>query len=268
MPYIDRKDIAEEKSTYANQKMTPNVLRITDNYAPTSTPIYIYNVGPLDFGMEQGIQRVPNHPHLYIKACPTDKEVELVGEISHPFPVADFDSNGIRFTRWTNGYREATVMLNPQNPGLDQNWDGGNLDFPKNNLNNYGIFWSESFPPKKEEVELARKRMEKTFSAELSTMEQIERENPASVKYAVTRTAIAAANYYSNKNGEPLNFSWYNTTYRPKSETFGKVECENCFNLIHPKTAKCSHCGLIRDKKRAIELGLLEAPAKPEKTTK
>jgi hypothetical protein len=257
MPYIERKDLAEEKSTTVNQKLFPNVLRVTENYAPKSTPIYIYNVGPLDWGREQGIQRVPNHPHLYFKACPSDKEFELVGEIGHPFPVEDFDTNGIRFTRWTDGYSEASKMLNPQNPGLDQNWDGANLDFPKNNLNNYGIFWSESLPPKKEEIASAKKRLEATFAKELSIIEQIEREDPAAVKNAVTRTARAAANYFSNKNGEPLNFSWYNTTYRAKNETFGKVECENCFNLIHPKTAKCSFCGLVRDKKRALELGLI-----------
>jgi hypothetical protein len=251
MPYREVPEVAQEKETQVNRMMTPNVLLVTDNYAPSSIPIYIFSVSPLPWGKEQGIQRVPNHPHLYIKACPPTEEYVLVGEVAHPFPVEDFDTNGIRFTRWTNGYLEAAKMLNPQNPGLDQDWDGAQLDYPKNNLNSFGVFWSLSNPPKPEEVAAAKRRMEATFSKELAVLAQIEREDPASVKNAVTRTAHAAAEYFSQKNGDPLNFSWHNNNYRAKNDTFGKIECPNCYEKVHPKAAVCPHCSAILDEVRA-----------------
>jgi hypothetical protein len=236
--------------------LLPNELNIQGGYQPETSPIYIYNIAPLEWGEAQGLKRAPNHPHLYMKPCPADKDYIQVGSITHPFPTADFDSNGVRFVRWENGYIEASRMLNPENPGIDQNWDsnGGQFRHPKGNLNAYGIFWSVNNPPLPEELAAARARLEKTFKNELKVVADAEASGvPLVQQSVVTRTAHAAAEYFS-KNGEPLNFSWHRTDLRVKNEMAGKIECPNCAELINPKAATCRFCEAVIDEKRAKEL--------------
>lgn len=248
------------KSAEINERtgVTPNHLNVQSGWEPQTTPIYIYNVGPLEFGEAQGIKRIPNHPHLFLKKCPTDKKYILVGSITNPFPIEDFDSNGNRFVRWENGYKEATRMLNPENPTLtDQDWTNPAAEFrhQKDNLNAFGLFWSVNCPPLDEEVAAARKRMEATFQKELKVMAEYESQGVPLASMPVTRTAHAAAEYFST--GEtPLNFSWHRTDLRVKNEIAGKIECPACFNLIHPKAATCTFCDAVFDEERAKKFHL------------
>ena len=170
MPYDERPEISAQLSQKANAVYFPNVIaEVQENYAPKSIPIYVYNISPIEFNL----YRPPNHPHMLIRACPEGEAYRLVGQLEHPFAQIDYDQNGNRRIDYTNGYREATVMLSPQNPGIDQNFDSPDALNVGGNLNNYGVFWSVSNPPTQPELQAARQRMETSYKTELEDRKSV-----------------------------------------------------------------------------------------------
>jgi hypothetical protein len=245
---IERPDIAQGHARERNQAFFPNDIReIADNFSPTSIPIYVYNVSPLEFNEP----RYPNHPHMWIKPCPAAKEYVLVNSITHPFPENYRDENGNLLVRWTNGYREATRMLSPANPGSDQNWQTVDPMNVGGNLNNFGVFWSVHNPPLPEELAAGRDRLGKTFKAELAELSKIESGvgGTAEAQARANNISHAAANYFGTSH------SWHRSDLIPKGAKAGAtIECPNCMEQIAAIAAVCRHCDAVLDEDKARRL--------------
>ena len=177
---------------------------------------------------------------MLIRACPEDQEWILTGTIEHPFPQKDYDQNGNMRIDYIDGFKEATVMLSPLNPGRDQNWSNPDAFNVGGNLNDFGVFWSKENPPLPVELAAAKRRMERTYQAELKEMAKIEAKNPANAAERANDISHAAANYFGEST------SWHRSDLKPKVET-GKVECGVCGEGIQRSARLCIHCGAPTD---------------------
>ena len=246
MPYIERGDLAEARSERFNETITPNTLHPGDDtFGVKKVEIFIYNVAKFGWDLRDGVSRPPNHPHLTIAACPEDDEYILAGRLEHPYPEVWFDQNNDRQVRHVNGYREATKMLSPRNPGIDQDWDVEDGLSRFDNLNALGVFWSVHNPPTDEEVAAAKGRLEKTFRAELVRMNKIERENPQEAPSQANKIARAAAEHFNTPR------SWHQFDLSARQATGGRVPCPNCSEMIVPSAAVCRHCDAVLDEEKA-----------------
>jgi hypothetical protein len=260
MPLIERPDVAKAHAAERNAAVSPNVLaEAQENFgAVVDVPIYFYNVGPMEFSEP----RYPNHPRFFIPACPPGKPyVQAKGSITHPFREIREDQNGNRFPVLTNGYREAAKMLNPMNPGLDQDYHEPSALNVNGNLNRMGVFWSVNNPPKAEELAAARARLEETFRQELSDMVSVEtQEGPEGARARANRLSRAAASYFGQ------SYSWHRTDLVPKDVNVGKVPCWACGEEIRPAALLCMHCGApMAEAKRAswLEQKFAEKKVRP-----
>lgn len=239
---VQRDDIANKHAQQRNAALTPfNPKDITDPDVITrdEATIYFYNVGP----MEHTEGRPPNHPRMYIKACPPDQEYVMArGSIAHPFRELREDQNGNQFLVPTSGYREATKMLSPMNPGLDQDWYDPNAFHHGLNLNRYGVFWSLNNPPQKEEIRAAKKRWEETCRQELKEMADImARDGEEGCRARANRLSRAAADYFGQ------SYPWHRTDLVPRKTDAGKVDCGACGERINANAKICKECGAPTD---------------------
>lgn len=251
--YISRPDLSAAKSTERNQAYFPPVIsEITPTFNAPEISVYVYNVSRLEFNES----RPPNHPHMLIRACPAGEEYIHTGTIVHPFPQKDYDQNGNMRIDYVDGFKEATVMLSPQNPGRDQNWTSPDALNVGGNLNDFGVFWSKHNPPLAVELQAARHRMERTYTAELKELAKIEAKNPANAAERANDISHAAANYFGEST------SWHRSDLRPANENRGKVECGVCAEPIQANAKICIHCGAPTDaKKQEAWLEAKTAPA-------
>ena len=233
---VVNKQKGDEIARAQNEAYFPPVIaEVQQDFGIKSVPIYIFNVAPL----EHNSPRPPNHPHLFIRACPKNKPYILVGQIEHPFREVSRDQNGNQKVNLTDGYREATKMLNPMNPGTDQNFAEEGF-MAGGNLNNYGVFWSKHNPPLDEEVSAARKRMERKFGESLDLMMKIEaEEGAAALPGRVDRVAHAAADYFGR------TFSWHQR-FVPDTKP-NQVACQACGESISAVARICKECGAPTD---------------------
>ena len=233
---------ARKLESDANDAIFPNVItEIQETFTPQKTTIYVYNISKIEFNFP----RPPNWPHLLIRACPQNKPYLLVGQLEHPYAQFTEDQNGNRKVEYKNGYREATVMLSPMNPGVDQNFDSPDPLDVGGNLNNYGVFWSANNPPHPQELEAARKRMEKTYRQELDVMAGLEAKSPEEAKDRANNISHAAANYFGR------SYSWHRSDLVPAEGA--KVPCDVCGELIQPVAKICVHCGAPTDEEKQAQ---------------
>ncbi len=236
--YIPRPDVSEAKSTSRNQAFFPPVIMdITPTFNAPEVEIFIYNISRIEFNDS----RPPNHPHMLIRACPEGEEYIHTGTVVQPFPQKDYDQNGNMRIDYVDGFREATVMLSPLNPGRDQNWSNPDAFNVGGNLNDFGVFWSVNNPPLPIELAAARRRMERTYQAELKEMAKIEAKNPANAADRANDISHAAANYFGEST------SWHRSDLKPKNEGLGKIPCEVCGESIQASAKLCIHCGAPTD---------------------
>lgn len=246
MAYNERPDLAASRAATMNEQFFPAGLRTTQSFGIKPIPIYVFNISSMGWESKDGLSRPPNHPHLTIKACPKDKLFILTGMLQHPFEQISYDQNNNRTVELVDGFREATVMLSPMNPSVDQDWRMDDAFNRGGNLNEYGVFWSTSNPPKDAELAAARKRLEDTYKEELRVMKEVEDKNPADASARSTKISHAAANYFG------LSFSWHRSDLVPKEA--GKQPCANCAEMISPSAAVCRFCGAVIDEKKARKL--------------
>ena len=229
---IDRSDIATAKAAERNGVLT--LLPGQENFGAEEVPIYFYNVSQLDFNTP----RPPNHAHLYIRACPKGEPFIMArGSIVHPFQEIREDQNENKFPVLTNGYREATRMMNPMNPGTDQSFAIASEFHHGDNLNDFGVFWSLNNPPTAEELSTAKKRMETTYRKELERMGRAKTADEA--LQMRNRISAAAADYFG------VSATWHQTDLI--SRDHGKVECGACGEKIQPTAKLCKECGAPTD---------------------
>jgi len=225
----------------------------TPSFGVTEVPIYFYNVGEL----EHNTPRPPNHPHMLIRACPKGQPYIMArGSITHPFIENRKDQNEINYPVLTNGFKEATKMLNPMNPcfkGDESDQDYGlESEFHQgDNLGKYGVFWSTHNPPLDSEVAAARKRMEATYRKELERMGKAKTADEALALR--NKISSAAADYFG------VSATWHQTDL--VSRDYGKVDCGVCGEKIQPTAKLCIHCKAPTDPKK--QQAWLDAQTRP-----
>jgi hypothetical protein len=244
MPFIELPEKAEQRSRARNEEVygPVTIAEVPEDFGVRDTPIFFYNTGPMEFSEP----RYPNHPHMLIRACPPGTPYIMArGSITHPFRELREDQNGQKFTILTNGYREATKMMNPMNPTIDQSWHDAGAFNENGNLNRFGVFWSTHNPPLEEELAVAKQRMEETYRKELEIMVAIEaKEGPDGARARANDISRAAANYFGQ------SYSWHRMDLVPKDVNVGKVDCWACGEQIRPKALLCVHCGAPADEEK------------------
>ena len=252
---ISRTDIADEKSAVANAIgfLGPQ----QPDFGIKTTAIYFYNVSSLEFN----ISRPPNHPHMLIRACPKgERYVMARGSITYPFTETRTDQNENKYPVLTDGFREATKMLNPSNPCLkgdasDQDYAVESEFHQGDNLGSYGVFWSTHNPPLDEEVTKATKRMEARYRKELERMGKAKTADEALAMR--NNISAAAADYFG------VSATWHQTDLI--SRDHGKVDCGVCGEKIQPAAKLCIHCKAPTDpKKQQAWLDRATAPNLPQ----
>jgi hypothetical protein len=156
------------------------------------------------------------------------------------------DQNGNRSFVYRDGFREVSRMLNPRNPGVDQNFDDAASINQGGNLNLYGVFWSTHNPPLKEELDGARHRMEKSYRAELERMAAAK--TPDEARAMANNLSHAAADYFG------ISGSWHQTDIRLQKPAASQIDCPNCGEKIMVGAAVCRHCQAVLDEEKARKL--------------
>lgn len=251
---IQRDDIAAEKA--AKDNAVGFIGAQQPDFGVKAIPIYFYNVSGLEFNTP----RPPNHPHLLIRACPKGQAYVMArGSITHPFTETRSDQNENKYPVLTDGFKEATKMLNPANPCTygderDQDFALDSEFHQGDNLGKYGVFWSRSNPPAADEVESATRRMAATYRRELERMGKAKTADEALAMR--NNISAAAADYYG------VSATWHQTDLVSKDH--GKVDCAVCGEKIQPTAKLCIHCKAPTDPtKQAVWLEAQTSPNLP-----
>lgn len=237
---IERTDIATAKAQARNESVSPSsIYDVQNDFGVQRQTIYIYNTSQQEFNTP----RPPNHPHMLLRACPAGQPYALVGSITHPFTEIEYDQNLNKQVRLTDGFREASKMLNPMNPGTDQDFDGASFS-EGGNLNMMGCFWSTNNPPTQDELDADKVRKEKTYRKELETLVAIEaKEGPDGARNRANNISHAAAVYYGQ------SYSWHRSDLVPKQK-LGMAPCGVCAEEINLAAKLCRHCGAPTDEEK------------------
>lgn len=232
--YVPRPDIAQNISHAANALYNGTVLGVSEGFGVKEEPIYFYNISH----RAHSAPRPPNHPHLYFAPCPKDESYLLVGQLPHPFTEIRKDQNDTPISVYTDGYREAARMLNPLNPALDQDWDGGQDMQQGGNLNYLGIFWSKNNPPKPAELKAARARLEKTYRKEIERMNACKTADEA--RLAANNISHDAADFFGR------SYTWHESNLNAQDPA-DHVDCAACGESIRKKAMICRYCQAPQD---------------------
>lgn len=193
-------------------------------YAPPYK-VYIFNIGPLEHKVEKGSAGT-----YTIKAC------ELGEELSEPLvlPSVVMDSYFIESEMKTHNVSGEFMAQDIVHPTIGANWSFGQ------NLDDLGVFWTKSNPPKPEEIAKCRTRMEGTFRKLLSMATSIETSGRLD---DITPLMRIAASYF----GED----------RPWNKIYKKLsECPGCGDPVKAGVIKHA-CGYIFDPDRALLAGMI-----------
>ncbi|MFP5230775.1 MAG: hypothetical protein ACLGXA_24425 [Acidobacteriota bacterium] len=235
----------------------PDDIRPTDDVKV----VYFFNIAPV----EHRRSLPPNHPRdIIFPACPRGQAYVLAhSAITHPFTEFREDQNNNRFPVYTDGYREATKILCPLNPGTDQDWDDTATIHGGGNLCRLGVFWSVNNPPLPAELKAARKRLEQSYRAKIEEMVEIEAsDGQDEARRRADKTAHAAAEYFEQ------SFSWHRSDLSQKRDGT-KVDCAACGEKIQPTARICKECGAPTDPKLldswlADKFGAKSKPGRPK----
>lgn len=198
--------------------------------------LYVYNISARTFQDEAGKGLIGRIKLKAPGVLPDDPiEVEVNGEVvlgnrmhpyhyvtsfPHPYPVPLMnDMTGEIETKFTDGRRFLVDMISPDNPtlSLDFQVDPAKAFSVGNDYAPRGIFFSDTNPPKREDVEKAYARMEKYYAMLNEKAQTLELTDKLALQRAIEQNPdhVYAANYY----GKP--FAWAQKAKRP-------VDCPNC----------------------------------------
>ena len=237
MPMLLSTDDARNAERFPNGFMPPIKLGIEQK------TIYIYNIARRVLSRKLP----PNHPTLHFAACPKNQPYTLVYTLTHPYLQPEFDIQGMRTATYQSGYREAIVILNPTNPSSGENpIKDQDFELPGSvnegaNFNKYGLFFSTHNPPRKEELEAAKARLEKTYRAELERMNKA-RSAEEAINMA-NSLSHAAADYFGK------SFVWHQSDLEVKAAPVedDRMPCGECGESIKRIAKSCKECGAPTD---------------------
>jgi hypothetical protein len=135
-----------------------------------SPRVYIYNISPFIHQKEHSIFK-----NIVIPKCPIGKPYVLAFSIPEKMVSTKVDvcMDQTYFSGF-DGKRVAMDIINPNNFGLDQNLDNMRYNNDgSDNLSKRGVFWSLSYPPKKEELAAAKKRLKEYYKNVLEKAEAL-----------------------------------------------------------------------------------------------
>lgn len=212
--------------------------------------VYLFNVSRQTFE----VNRPPVFPKLVIKANEKGKEYTAVISIPEPLVTRkqNIDSGEIEYIP-LNAVRYTMDILNPDNPTTNQDFVvTGSTSANTNDLGRRGVFFSLSNPPKKEEVEAARKRMEAHYTRLLEEADTTEVSDPKMLQTILRPEHHHACEYFG-----------YSRTWHTKNER--PTQCPNCGEAIKAGSFMHMNGGVpcILDWKRAYESGAVEASRVP-----
>jgi len=227
---------------------------------PAQYYVYLYNISAQDFV----VSRPPIMREIKIPACKDGERYTLITRLPQPVlvPKGNVDSNDVDVIP-TDARRFAMDIINPENPGTDQDavLDPTKIFSQGNNLGARGVFWSLNGPgsskygnkeaPTEEELKAAYKRLEKHYDTILKDAEAVRLSNPASLNAFLTPEHHAAAAYSAKNFG--IEYVW------ASGKKVRYVECPICGERIRENAAfhKTEDGGLcINDWKRAVAAGV------------
>lgn len=212
--------------------------------------VYVYSIVARRFE----VKRPPTFPFIVFEPCSPDEQYKLVG--TFPSPVNE--SIWMEDRNFVTGIYGERFVMGVLNPG------GANIDRPDNTMDNEaswsaatsdltrrGLFMSLHKPPKAEEVQACRTKMEKHYRWLLQQGDQLERTNRA--REIGPEHHLAAEHF-----GYKANWHYVQTAPTP---------CPNCGELvrtglayhINPAGAVC-----VLDWKRAVRAGVKTMEDVPE----
>ena len=212
--------------------------------------IYVYTISKRRFE----VRRPPSFPSIVFEPCGEDEEYRLAKVFPSPvnesvwmedrtFMVGvdgDFFVRGVLNPGGVWGERKDSAV-NAQTAW----YDGGTAD-----LTRRGLFMSHSMPPKPEELQACRTRMEAHFRSLLQNGDELDRNNR---RREIGPEHHAAAEYFSYKA------NWHYTQTAP-------TPCPNCGELVRPGLAyhmNAMNQACILDWKRAVAAGVKKAEEVP-----
>lgn len=181
--------------------------------------VYLYTTSRREFI----VQQPPLIPYLVIPACKDSEEYKFVYSIPYPMYQIERDPDKQNEARVYphEAERVAQSICNPDNASLNQDYVNPRPTAVGVNLNAQGVFWSKNNPPKPEEIEAARKRIDKYYRGLLETARTLEVSNPKELETLLNQDYHMAAEYAYEKFPGYREIPWH-----PRQ--LEKVECPNC----------------------------------------
>ncbi len=208
--------------------------------------VYVYSIVNRRFERH----RPPSFPLIVFEPCPEDQEYKLAG--AFPSPVNESvwmeDRN---FNVGMYGKQFVRGLLNPSGTDVDRpnageaSWSGATTD-----LTRRGLFMSLNHPPKPEEVQECRRKLEKHLRWLLQNGDELDRNNR---RREIGPEHHAAAEYFSYKA------NWHYTQTAP-------TPCPSCGEMVRPGLAyhmNAMNQACILDWKRAVAAGVKKAAEVP-----
>lgn len=229
----------------------------SQNYAFGRKPeywVFLYNISE----QEHVVSRPPLIKEMKIRGRKPSETVALCAKFPQPLnmPKGNVDSGEVDFIV-TDTRRFVTDIINPDNITINQDafieksTSGGS-----NDLGAKGVFWSLNGPgaskdgyleePTQQEIDAARKRLEKRYRFLLDRAKAVEVSNPKELSEILSPEHHAAAEYY----GE--TYTWHNKQVRADY-------CPQCGERMRAgaafhKTEDGGYC--ILDWERAVKAGI------------
>lgn len=179
--------------------------------------VYVYSIVAREL-------KNPSRPYIVFKGCPEGEAFGLANVF--PSPVVQYPTFEDR-TILTSLKGEDFVLdlLNPNGADIDRGEGGGDKSMSwaasTTDLTRRGLFMSRNQPPKREEVEECRRKLEKHYRMLLASADQLDRSNR---RREIGPEHHLAADYFAYKA------NWHYSQSAP-------TPCPNCGELVRPGLA-------------------------------